>query len=527
MEIRDLRLSKSFSFRDFSNIKEKLGFTFGDITLLALCFLIGFLIRLIPELMVFSKPLGFDTVYYATRLSDGVIWTQWSDFFTTSWLLYSFFAPFHILQTNPFLVLKFLAPLLYGLNVAAIYWFGRKKLGWGKKMCLIAAVLFSIQLAALRISWDLLRNLLGMSLLLFSLSYIDRLSSKTDFILFLFFSLLTVFAHEYSAVILLGIIIISIIWHLIDKEFRWPDQKIILAAIPAFIVFLIGFLLRFHTFPSTTTNIIGTDEFVFGRSFFFVNYLSVNDGVFYYPKYLDLLFDVTILFCFLYFSYFLLIFKGFFKDRILIIWTSILLICTFGCLVFPFFAVDLWSRWMFLLVYPFTFYATNGIHRIFNSKHLRLNKIQIGYIIASLIIALSLTSMYLATPVLMKKTNIGVYSFPQVSAHFSSAPGVPFEDVNDVISSMSWLNDNIEMDSSVLLQDAFLYWGRLYLNNSVLKVRFLNNIKAALDLTLKEDLSKAYLIWWKQDIGWYNLTIPDQFIELKSFNRITIYLYNE
>ena len=45
------------------------------------CFFLGFFVRLVPEVLSYPYPVGFDTVYYAFRLKEGVIWFHWSKFF--------------------------------------------------------------------------------------------------------------------------------------------------------------------------------------------------------------------------------------------------------------------------------------------------------------------------------------------------------------------------------------------------------------------------------------------------------------
>ncbi len=38
-----------------------------------LAFAVGFVVRLIPELLSFPYPIGWDTIYYASRIQDGVL----------------------------------------------------------------------------------------------------------------------------------------------------------------------------------------------------------------------------------------------------------------------------------------------------------------------------------------------------------------------------------------------------------------------------------------------------------------------
>ena len=70
--------------------------------------------------------------------------------------------------------------------------------------------------------------------------------------------------------------------------------------------------------------------------------------------------------------------KGFFHNRILTLWTTVLLVGAFSAVLFPFSGVDLWYRWMFMLAYPFTFFAVYGLHKVYrnilsNQSHVKLS----------------------------------------------------------------------------------------------------------------------------------------------------------
>jgi hypothetical protein len=79
---------------------------------LGVVFLFGFLVRLVPELIAFSSPIGYDTVHYAVVMKDGVVWANWGSFFTSSWLLYGLTVPLYaVTGVDPFVLLKFVAPV--------------------------------------------------------------------------------------------------------------------------------------------------------------------------------------------------------------------------------------------------------------------------------------------------------------------------------------------------------------------------------------------------------------------------------
>lgn len=503
---------------------------FAETKYLLFSFLIGFIIRLIPEILSFPYPIGFDTIHYASIMKNGNFLPNIISFFNTSWLLHAFTVPLYgFTRIDIFSLLKIIGPLLYGMNTAGIFWFSRRLLGWKVKTSLIAVGLFSIQLASLRISWDLLRNTLGMSLLLFTLPLINQLESKKTMILFVIFTFLTVIAHEFSAVTLMFIILGLLTWSSITADFQKNKIRLLVTSLPALTFASIGILLRLTTPWSAGSNIIHTAEFENGRSMFFVNYFEANDSVFSISNYGDLLLSVALLFFFLYIPLLVFIRKGFLKNKILNLWTGLLLIGTFGCLISPFFALDFWSRWMFMLSYPFTFYATVGMCKLlkpskqkFSWYHITTKKI----IYLMLIISIFLSSIYLVTPTLMNNNNLGIYSLPIISSHFSSAPTVPYADVNGTIQAMQWLDKQMDTNSCAILHQAFLSWGQLELNNSHIIIQFWKDIDLATNIAVNQGFNKLFFVWWNNSNNWYQITVPNYFNETKVFDQISIYAYN-
>jgi hypothetical protein len=501
---------------------------FSGAKALGLVFLGGFLVRLVPELLAGAAPIGFDTVYYAAVMKSGVVWAQWSSFFTSTWLLHALTVPLYsVSQVDPFLLLKVVAPALYGLNVAGVYWVGRKMLGWEVKLCLVAAGLFAFQLAALMISWDLLRNTLGMGLLLFALPFVGKIGSKRDFAVFASLSLLAVFAHEYAGVALVAIVLGVVGWRFARRRFGRAEGLTVLAALPALAVFSVGMFLRFFPIKYVvTTTSLSTGEASVGRFGFFANYLATDDAVFYYAGYADLLVAVTLLFAFLYLSYLFLVWKGWFRNGVLNVWTGLLLVGSFGCLVWPFFAPDLWSRWMFMLVYPFTFYAVNGLFKLLRGSsgaRGRFGGFKRKAVFGGLGVTMLLGSVYLATPVLMNTVHTGLFVLPYVSAYFCSAPAVPYQDVGSVNQAMTWLNARMDGNSCAIVNHVFSLWGQLYLSKSHVTVEFWNDAGVALDDSVNHGFGAVYFVWWNTDIGWYNVSVPNQFTRLSDFGRISVY----
>lgn len=399
-------------------------------------------------------------------------------------------------------------------------------------MGLLAGVFFALQLASLRISWDLLRNTLGLGILMFALSYVKEVGSKRGFGLFAGLSLLAVFAHEYSAVILLVTVVGLLAWKLVKKQATFNYKMLALAIVPALSVFLTGMFLRLNPIRyATQSSIIPAGDVITGKSgvFFLTNYLQVQTSVDYYANYWTLALNVALLFTVLFLPYILLVKKGFFKNEILSIWTGLLLVGAFGCLIMPFFALQYWHRWMFMLVYPFTFYAVYGIAKIVKSSN--QGKISLSELFSNkkaagmILLTLSLGVAYLFTPTTMVYANKSVPNLTGTQVYFSTDPAVPYQDENSVVQAMDWFNQNLDSNACVVLQHHFLEYGRLYLNNSEPIVHYEVDVDSAVDKAFESGFSQVFFVWWNQQVGWGDVSVPAGFTSVQDFGRISVYNY--
>lgn len=513
-----------------------------DTRLLICSFFIGFFIRLIPEVLAYPYPISWDMVHYAYLIKTGTILDHWNTFFTSSWLLYALIFPIHNqFGVDSFLLLKITGPVLFGFNTVGVYWFAKSFLNWRTKKSFLAVGFFAVQLASLRISSEFLKNTLGFGLLLFTLPFIKRLDTQRGLGIFLLLSILTAFAHEYATVTLLMISLVIALSGLLNKgdENRTVLSKRLLVAMsPALIIFFAGVILRMFPISYEHSQVVGPNIIwindvrhqTYGALFFFVNYLGMNTGLDVYPNYLFLVLSVLTLFALLYLPYFYLVKKGFFRNEVLDVWTCLMVIGSFGCLVTPFFALDFWHRWMFMLVYPFTFYAINGVAIFLNqipkyqNKLVKLkmrNKVSVMLFVTAL-----LGAIYLVTPFLMVHVGFGLYSLYPTSRYFSSAPAVPYQDINGTISAMQWLKNNMNANSCAVLQNAFATWARLYFNTSQDIIAYINDVNLAVDTAFQLNYQNIYLICWNKNIGWYGTYVPANFTEVQNFGRISVYEYD-
>ena len=297
---------------------------------------------------------------------------------------------------------------------------------------------------------------------------------------------------------------------------------------------LFGVFLRIFRFSYTSagSNIVSAGDTISGKVglFFLVDYLQVKSSVDSYSSYLNLAFNVGLLFTVLFVTYIILVLKGYFKNNVLGSWTLLLLVGSFGCLIVPFAALQYWHRWMFMLVYPFTFYAIIGLQKFYSK--IKLEKTSFSWlsnrqVLTMVLLTFGLGIGYLSTPIIMTYVgnNFSVPSTTGTYFYFSTAPAVPYEDVKGVTLAMEWLNSNINNNSSIALQHAFLSWGEYGLDQSHEIVHFNSDVDLAVNTALENGFESVYFVWWNQPIGWYGILVPEYFAEVQDFGRISVYSY--
>jgi len=500
-----------------------------------LAFMLGLVVRLIPEVLSYPYPIGFDTVYYAWRIKNGVVWYHWSQVFST-WLLYGLLIPvYNVMRGDPFLLLKLVASLLFGLNACGIYYFATKTLNWTIKKGLLATFFFCFQIAALRISWDLFRNTLGLAILLFTLPWIQNVETRKGFVGLALLSMLVVLSHEYASVIMFAMVL-----GVIAKDFLKDEGtgmlKVVGAILPASATFLASvYFILFPTPFYVETNVVSARDIVHsspGGLFFLVDYLNIASPVQYYPTYLDLASHVFSLFSVLYLLWLPLVLVGFFRDRMLDSWTLLLLVGSFGALFAPFCGLDLWSRWMLMLVYPFTFYAVNGVGKVLGSqgavypdwKWLKWMRVSKRTALGILLCMSFLSSLFIAA----RYRDCGVLYTPSTILYLPSTmlhSTVPLQDVKGVIEAMEWLNGHMNDGSVVLVHHALLAWASLYLDKKNVAIHYVRDVGAALNVALEHGFNSVYLVWWSENIGWYGLTVPKDFLSIFNSGRVSVFEY--
>jgi hypothetical protein len=176
-------------------------------------------VRLIPEMFAFPYPLGFDTVayYIPISLSKVALTTGITNYLGGTILLYLLFTYAYILIGNAVVAMKLIPALLLGLFGWSTYQMGRRFLRWSSEWALVLALTASLYFVTLRISWDLNRNIVGLTLVILTLAFLSDERRIWRFIGAPAFASLALMFHEASAV-LIGLLLV--VHFVTDRNYR-------------------------------------------------------------------------------------------------------------------------------------------------------------------------------------------------------------------------------------------------------------------------------------------------------------------
>jgi hypothetical protein len=343
---------------------------------------------------------------------------------------------------------------------------------------------------------------------------------------------MVVWGHELAAVSLfvmvLGLFVTSVF-----KSEKIP-YRLLVSILPALTVFVIG---AFRIFPSaviTDTNILEIGDSFFARSgglFFLTDYLSVFTPVEHYTSYFELFSHVFSLFLLLYVALLPLIIVGYFKDRVISSWSLLLLIGSFSCLILPFSGLLLWNRWMLMLIFPFTFFAVEGLCKVAKygeafsiSRFLAWFKITKKVAIGLSLLTFVVGCLFMTWPLIEGKYGIiGVENTFRYVPSTMQSSSVPLQDTQGTIEAYNWLNAHMNAGSSLLVHDVFEFWTMFYLEEQHIAFVFDNDVEAAVDFALENGYEETYLVWWNEDFGWYNLRLSQDWVSVFDSGRISVY----
>lgn len=168
-------------------------------------FILGLITRLLPEIHLWPRPIGYDTIMYIAHLRDFVVSPRFFSAYVwggsllrnipplLDWLTYPF-----ALYIDPWYIFKLYPPVLYGVLIGILSILYYRVIGGETKWVLLGLILSIFNLLLLRMTWDLHKQFLATVLFLVAVVVLDTCRAKYRYYVAAIFLILSALASEFG-----------------------------------------------------------------------------------------------------------------------------------------------------------------------------------------------------------------------------------------------------------------------------------------------------------------------------------------
>ena len=430
-------------------------------------FLIGCLIRIIPEIIAYPYPIGYDTINYYIPLVNEIEFDSVNDQFNIFPYVIYILKIFTYLDPHNLMIA--LSSTIYGFFSLSIYLLLE---GLAIKPAWLMTIFILFQISTLRTTWDLQKDILALSFtfLIFYLILKDRklyFYKKKIFHFCLIISLviITIFTDTMISFLL----ILSLLIYFSIKK----DRKYIIFLT---IIIILSFLVLIDNINNNPL----------GRNINKILEGNIKENINYTPLNLVILFIMINILLFPFFIYGI---KNL-HELLLYIPLSLALVGSFTWLVLPYSSILLPDRWITISGIFISIFSSYGLIRLFSCKSKNKPYYKILVPIISLYIFIGLFYMILPND----------YSFP-IYGIFSNytqkfvpttmqSNSVDIVDNRDLLITIDWLNNNTK-SKSIIYGDAHLRgWMKTLLKDQrTFKYNYLNFSKNGIYIILADNIN--------------------------------------
>jgi hypothetical protein len=506
----DPRGTTGFDMKRLEEIPETLGRAIRSYRFALAAFLVPVFIRSIPEILVGPYPIGWDTIaFYVPNTLD---WAAGKADFTTilgtAPLMYMISVPVYILtRVNPVWIFKIMGPILYGGMIWALFRFLKTGLKWPDKQALGGALLTSLYFVTLRISWDLYRNMLGLTFILLSLPLIENMKGPRKQALLSILIVLAVASDQLTGVIALVLVGARALSGL-TKNRQEEFLRMTKVALPGTVLFLatayaglivpgIGLVSQQSPVPT-------------------INSASLSLGFLGYA----------------YLALVPLILIGLRRVPNVELRTwSLFCVAIVATAILPFFGPIVASyRWTLLLDIPVCIFAAAGLYKLVESVHPRIGRTRdLGRLIfPAVVMALMISAtLYIALPA--QQAMVYYTAYPEQLPTSMVQDTIPMSDLGNLRSLLESAAARINPSTVLITHQAIYGWARAYLptlNDHLVNYRYSNPL-TGVAIAKSAGYSSILMIWWVDGSGWHNQpNVPSGFRELVQNGDLALYTYN-
>lgn len=478
----------------------------ADLRILSLLsFLIPVVVRVLPELLMGKYIVGFDTISYYIPVT--LRWVNEGvglfEFMACAPLFYVILVQMRLIGIPVVISLKVLPPILLGFLGMSVFTYARKVLSWSGRRSLLVSCLATLYFVALRISWDMLRNMLG---LIFLFVFLVLLHSNWEddwwkcYLLLLPSTILIVLSHQLVAVVMFVVTFVWVLKKMVSHE-TWAAANLLLCSLPA--VFLFSLTVYSNTVISSGFSVF--NGFAYGDSGGWLSLFGFSS----YPEMVAYM-SGFLVYCYLPLLLFMMIGIRSLKNLELKAWFFWGLIAAFSPVLSPFA-----FRWVLMLIFPASFLVVEAFSK-FDSGFWR-------NVSGTALVILSLSFVLFPAEAAFPYFRLFPYYVPSSMLQNS----VPLRDCGDVVNAMSWVDGNIGSGGVLLVHDAFHGWATMFLDENQTVLYHYENPRSTAEEMVRNGYHGLYLVWWVSGEGWHGQSmLPTSFVEVFHSNRIAVYEYN-
>lgn len=456
--------------------------------------------------MVGPFPIGWDTIaFYVPNTLD---WAAGKagplQILATAPLIYAISVPvYELSHVNPIWIFKIMGPILYGSMIFALYRFLRSSLGWKETYALGAALLTSLYFVTLRISWDMYRNMLGLTFILLGLPLLGDLDGLRNRALLTVVLLLAVASDQLTGALTLAILSARVLRSAWTKKLH-ETSRLCWIGLPSGILFAFIVYAGQLGGQQLATNKTAFDFADSGSTLFFLSY-----------AFLPLL---------------PLAFLGIKKlhHYDLRAWSTFCTLAIFLALM-PLYGLNVPGyRWTLLLDIPVCVYATMGILRLArkvsfasSSASIILTRSKLAFPILLLIGA----GLYLAVPAQQALPEYAI--FPGLMPTSMVQSSVPWSDMGSLRTALGWVSSRMGHNDVLITHQAIYGWARAYLppTDKIINYGYASPL-AGLSQARSQGYSTLWTIWWKSGLGWHGQpALPAGFSVVVEQGNLAVYTH--
>lgn len=406
-------------------------------------FLLGCFLRIIPDLMAYPYPVGYDIINYYIPLADKLNTIFQNDSFQFyPYLLYTFKS---FIPLNPQGLMISLSSITYGLFSVSIYLLLK---GLNLKPTLFMTVFILFQISALRTTWDLQKDILALSFT-FLIIYLILEDRKSYFfnIRIIHFGIiisLVILTFLTDNMIAFLLIISLLIYFAIKKDIKY------IISLTIIIISIISFLVVVDNTKNDSL-INSINHILTGNIKANENYTPLNLGI------LFIMMNILSLPLFIYGLKYL-------HELLLYIPLSMALLGSFTWIVLPYSAILLPDRWIIISGIFMSIFSSYGLIRLFSNYKDKPNyKILLPIMSFYIIIGL----FYMILPYDYAFPIYGIFAeythfFVPSTMQFNS---IDIVDNKDLSIAIDWLNNHTN-PKSIIYGDSYLSgWMKMLLKD--------------------------------------------------------------